>query len=568
MQKLSRYLLFFLTFSLHASTISPAQKSKIKKPSKSPHTQTLRNAKEREKARNSIKKNSIPQKASAPKKHATKKHVAKRRRTKKLRQQKAHGSIVSPTIRTTSSTNVSNESAGQQRLRKLRDIIGQLVKQSDKQASIGIKVVLLKNNCVVYEKNADKQFIPASNTKMITAAAAYHILGPEYVYVTKLFTDKRISPHAINNLYIKGAGDPTLNETDLFELIRSLRKLGIREIRGTIIVDATVYNEQGTGPGWSRGDASLYDKAPTSGLMVNHSCIQVYVSPGATGKPPYVSVDPSTNYFKIINKARTTSKKGGGLHVIREKGNTLLIKGTISRRSKSKYYRIAVEHPHLFAGSVLESVLRKNKFIIKGKVKAGAVSSTAELLGEHRSEPLTSIVRIMMKASDNLYADALFRTMGAHSFGTPGTWIKGKQAVTEFLEKTVKLSPDEMIVLHNGSGLSHTNQVSPHSLYKLLAWVYTQSPHRAIFIGSLPIGGVDGTLRNRMKHHSVQGSVQAKTGSLTGVTSLSGYITPKTGLPLIFAVMVNRTNKSAVHYKKQLEDQLCSLLAAHAFSTY
>ncbi len=508
-----------------------------------------------------------PAKKSPTKKAPAKKAPPKRkksppkkpRRTKRKRSRTYSSSTPTPKVKGLSP---------QERLRELRRTVDKLVREADKKASVGVKVVLLKNNSTVYEKNANELFKPASNTKLITAAAAFHILGPQYRFKTTLFTDRKVGAHAINNLYIRGSGDPTLTDKDLATLARRLRSQGISEIKGDIIVDASRFNMQGTGPGWRTGDGAIYDKAPTGALMVNHSCIRVRVKPSrVVGKRPIVTLYPHTPYSRIQNNAQTRAKtKGRSIHVLRGVNNKIIVRGSVSKKSASKFYRIAVEHPHRYAGQVLAAVLKKNKLFFTGKVKTGRVPKSAKFLAEHTSNKLSTIIRYMMKASDNLYADAIFRAMGAQMYGAPGTWTKGKLAVNSFLKNTVGMNTST-IIIKDGSGLSHKNKVSPNHFIKLLTWVYTKSPHKESFIASLPIGGVDGTLRNRMKHRSTKAAVKAKTGSLSGVTSLSGYITPKTGLPLIFVIMVNRTHKSAVIFKRKLEDQLCKLLAAHAFST-
>ncbi len=473
----------------------------------------------------------------------------------------------SKTLRGTHPVTTPHEVSTQKWLRNLHTIIDKLVHEVDKKASVGVKVVLLKNNHIIYEKNAQQLFKPASTTKLITSAAAYHILGPDYRFTTKLYTDKKYSPHCINNLYIKGSGDPTLKVEDMNAMVNNLKRIGIREIRGNIIVDATYFDEQGTGPGWHIEDANHY-QAPTSGLMVNHSCIRVHVKPSQIfGQHPFVFIDPQTSYIKMINRAQTHVKTDDKtLQIKRKENNIIIVAGPILRYSKLKQYSIAIEHPSIFAGHVFKQQLTK-KIIFRGKVLTGTLSNEAHFLVKHSSQPLKTIIRQLMKTSDNLCADALFRAMGAQKYGVPGTWAKGQQAINDFLKNTVGISLESM-VLYDGSGLSHKNQISPDHFCKLLTWVYATSPHKNSFITSLPIGGIDGSLRNRLKYWSTKGSVQAKTGTLNGVTALSGYIIPKRGLPFIFVIMVNCKEKSALNYKKSLEDELCKLLAFHATGTF
>ncbi len=558
----------------------------IGRPSKRTTTPTLskkeqqRLALERARIRDAIRKefhsNSAPsrKKTPSPQKPATKKPVRKappkkKVPTKKAPQKKRPAPQKPTRIPIRRPNKKKTELSAHQKLVQLRRTIDKLAHEADKHTSIGVKVHLLANHSTVYEKNAGKLFKPASNTKLITAAAAYHILGPSYRFRTTLFTDKKINSKTINNLYIRGSGDPTLTDKDLTKMVKHLKAQGITEIRGNIVVDHTLFNSQGTGPGVRKADGALYDKAPTSALMCNHSCVRVTVTPTKiVGRKPHVAVSPHTSYITVNNNARTRTKtQGRSLHIVRGENNVITIKGVISKRSKPKTYRIAVKHPSRFTGHVLKQVLKQQGISVHGKVISGKVPKFATYLTEHASKQLSGIITFMMKASDNLYADAIFRAMGAHRYGAPGTWTKGKRAVEEFLKDKVGLNPTEFTI-NDGSGLSHKNRIAPKHLCQLLMWEYTKSPHKESFIASLPIGGVDGTLRNRMKHHSTRTHVKAKTGSLSGVTSLSGYITPKTGLPLIFVIMVNRSNKSAVVFKRKLEDQLCKLLAAHAFSAH
>ncbi len=449
----------------------------------------------------------------------------------------------------------------------LKESLDNLAKTADKKTALGIKVTSLKHNATIYQKNPDQVLIPASTTKVFTGAAALKILGPEATFETQLYTDKQLGPHKIHHLYIKGGGDPTLATKDLESLVHQI-KTPISEIKGDIIVDASIFDQQNIGPGWNKKDGLIYDKAPVMGLMVNHSCIRVRVTPSRGGGRPRVTIDPDSSFARIENKARTVLQaKKNALHVFYRTDGTVVVTGKIARNSKQKHYRIAIDRPDMYAGHVLLSLLKKHKIICKTRISKGMVSSDAKLLARHTSEPVSEIVRLMMKPSDNLYADALFKKIGAVAYGAPGTWAKGKKAVEHFLVNVVKM-PIDTLALNDGSGLSHTNRISPTHLSTFLTWIYKESPFRDYFIDSLPISGVDGTLRKRMRNRIAQSKIKAKTGNLPGITGLAGYITPPQGEPLVFVIMINRGNKSAVAYKRKFEDKICTLLAAHAFSTF
>lgn len=451
----------------------------------------------------------------------------------------------------------------------LTQAINNLVKPADRKAAVGIKIVSPKNDYCLYQKNPDQLFIPASNTKLFTAAAALDILGPEFRFETRLLTDQQSSTQKIGNLYLQGGGDPSLETAHLEEMVKKLKARGIREIKGNIIIDASIFDSNSTGPGWSKGDGPIFDKSPVNGLMLNHCCLTVHVKPARIpGHKPSISLDPAVGYITIENKARTTiTAKKHSLHVSRSSKNEkkIIITGTIATKSKPKAYLIVLDNPHVYAAHVLMLLLKKHGVHCRGSILVGKTPKKAAILSHHYSEPVSTLVRSVMKSSDNLYADALYKRMGALTFGEPGTWGRGKKAVDAFLLNEVGL-PTSKVDLYDGSGLSHANRVSPNAMAYLLSWTYKKSPYKNIFIDSLPVSGIDGTLRHRMRHKLVHARVKAKTGSLSGVSSLAGYITPKNGSPLVFVIVVNRKNKSAVEFKRKLEDHLCTLLAAHAFS--
>ena len=213
--------------------------------------------------------------------------------------------------------------------------IQRLLNKTDKKTIVGIKVLSLPDHKILYEKNADRTFVPASNMKFVTSEAAFHILGPQFRFTTQVVSDKPISNGKLDTLYVKGSGDPSLSIKDLEKLVRRLKSLGIKEIRGNIIVDHSCFNNQGTGPGWRTGDLHIFQKAPTSGLMVDHSCIRVRVQPArAAGRRPSVFVSPQTPAIRILNKAQTQRRaKKNGLRVLSGPNNTIIVKGTIAQRS-------------------------------------------------------------------------------------------------------------------------------------------------------------------------------------------------------------------------------------------
>ncbi len=444
--------------------------------------------------------------------------------------------------------------------------LDKLVDENKKKASIGIKVTTLDTKRTLYQKNADTLFIPASNTKLFTAGAALHILGPSFRYETVLFTDRLYTAARISSLYVKGAGDPTLLSKDLEKAARTLREKGIKEIRGNIVIDISIFDAQPTALGWAPGDGPIFDKSQLGGFIVDHSCITVRVKPAhAPGRKPLVSVEPFNDLITIENKAQTTTHaEKQAIHTFLTPGNKLIVTGKIALKSTQKFYRIALHNPELFAAHTLRAHLKKQGIILRGKIVAGRVPPKAQVLVRHYSKPAETIIKTMMKKSDNLYADTLFKTIGARVYGAPGTWEKGRRAVENFLTRTMKL-PVNRYFLNDGSGLSRLNKVSPTALVEFLTAMYQTSTFKKQFIESFPISGTDGSLRLRMQHKTTKGKILAKTGSLSGVSSLSGYLTLPGGKHLAFASMTNRSKGSAFSFKQTLEDKLCSLLTTGLF---
>jgi D-alanyl-D-alanine carboxypeptidase/D-alanyl-D-alanine-endopeptidase (penicillin-binding protein 4) len=474
----------------------------------------------------------------------------------------------SPLRKRTSHRNHGSLQLAQRRIGALvvANNIHKVAQNATKKASVGVKIVSLKTGKILYQINQDKLFTPASNTKMFTAAAAYHILGPHHRFDTELLTNKQLSLTRLDNLYIKGSGDPTLTAQDLEKLVLALKARSIKEINN-LVIDSSIFDTSTSAPGWTPGDGPIFDKSPVGGLIVNHSCISVRVKAAKiVGHKPIVFLDPAQSVM-IENKAKTVgSGNKSSLHVTITKNNTIVVTGTIAKGKKQKYYRFAVAQPHVFAGHALLDLIKKHKISCRGKLLIGKTPVGARVLAHHQSEPTHAIIRYMMKHSDNLYADALFKKMAFVAYGSPGSWEKGRSAVMSFLKKTG--IPVDGFIVNDGSGLSHANKISPNHLSAFLQWIYSSAPWKGDFMDTLPISGVDGTLRHRMKNTSSHAKVKAKTGTLRGVSSLSGYITPQKGEPFLFVIFANRKNKSAIEFRRKLEDQISTLLAAHAFSSF
>ncbi len=445
--------------------------------------------------------------------------------------------------------------------------IEKVIRSVDPDVHAGIEVVSLQDDERLFQRNENQLFVPASSLKVITGAAALHILGVDFRFETKLFTDGKKRKHEIKgNLYIKGSGDPELSLHSLEELVFALKLQGIQRIEGNIYIDISDFDEIAQGPGWMWDEGAVFFNSPLSALTVNHSCIDIWVRPNAKlDNAPTVYIRPRTDYVRIYSDALVSSQENT-LSVKRRwmtKENIIDISGKIPSSAEPFYAAIPIEAPHFYTAFVFKELLSKNGIGYSGEIDIKNVPEAATVMASFSSRPLSQIVEQMMKESDNLIADMLFKKMGQVRFGGPGTWQKGTRAVRDFLVEQVGLDV-ERIVIMDGSGLSRYNLISPHHLVESLLWMKKQFSCSSEFCASLPISGIDGSLTDRMQDPSIKGKIRAKPGTMTGISSLSGYATTQDGDDLAFSIMLSGFTKSQEEYKAQIEDKICTVLVSHS----
>ena len=428
--------------------------------------------------------------------------------------------------------------------------LNRIVASVDPNVRVGLEVVSLKNGLVLYQKDQNKLFLPASTLKTFTAAAALSILGVDYRFETHLYIDG-------NDLYLKGSGDPSLTLDDLNNLAFQLKLQGIHEIEGDLIVDHSEFDDVSLGPGWMWDDGSSVDA-----LTVNRNCIDLWIRPAASlSLPPLILLDPETDYVSVSNRALTEKK--GALKISKRfvtKEKRIEIGGNIRLNASPEKYSVAVDAPNLYAGYLLKQCLQAQGIDLKGHVRTGLTPQLAKSNACHPSSPLSVLVETMMKNSDDLYASCLFKKLGAYTQGAPGTWEKGARAVRAFLSKEAGLNVHHFTFV-DGSGESRYNLISPHQMVQFLTWVHKQFAFAPEFLTSLPISGTDGTLKTRMC--AIKGKVRAKTGCMTGVSTLAGYIVTETGEWLAFSFCAEGILGSTDSFKTQLEDTLCQALSEY-----
>jgi len=433
-------------------------------------------------------------------------------------------------------------------------------------AKIGVAVIDVESGNTLYAKNAALLLNPASNVKLVTTAAALAMLGPEYRWRTVAYADAPVHNGELRGrLYLRGTGDPTLVVEDLWRLASDLYAQGLRKVSGELAVDDTFFDAERVGPGFEQKNEDAAYRAPNGALSLNYNAVGVHVLPGpADGAPARVVIDPQTPYFTIVNEARTIAAGRTALTVeTREDGDHTLVavRGRIRLKDPGQVILRRVAHPDLYTAWAFRELLARRGIKVTGEVVRAAVPTTARALSAHASQPLGVAVRDVNKRSNNFMAEQILKTLGAETGGRPGTWQKGIEAVSAYLEK-VGIARGEY-KMTNGSGLYDSNRFTPAQLAALLRSAAKDFRYAADFVGSLALAGADGTIGHRMEGSLAERFVRAKTGTLAGVSCLAGYAGAPGKTPLAFAVLMNGLPDPGTPVARKAQDAIAEALVAY-----
>jgi serine-type D-Ala-D-Ala carboxypeptidase/endopeptidase (penicillin-binding protein 4) len=427
-------------------------------------------------------------------------------------------------------------------------------------ASVGCRVLALPGGEVLYERNPDLSLTPASNMKLLTSAAALAILGPEYTYSTRVLATSPVKNGTLRgDLILKGGGDPVLERPQLVELAVAIKGAGVKKVSGKLIVDDSRYVPDRLGDGWSWDDESYYYQPQISALTVDRNVATLDILPGKKpGDAAEVRIAPIPNYFDLLQRP-TTGVAGSGRTVdwTRERArNAVRVTGSIAVDAEPLRERqVTMEEPQRFAGTLFRQELRRAGVAVKGEVSDGSTPPTALLLTERKSPPVRDIVKLFNKPSDNLVGELLLREIGLNAKGK-GDAASGGSAIREWLES--KGLDVRGLRMNDGSGLGRRNLVTARLVSELLK-ASEDEPWAPVWRDSLPLSGKDGTLRNRMKGTAAEGRISAKTGTLGGVSALSGFVTTTEGRRLVFSLLENNFPPSVT--PKAVEDEVGVALA-------
>lgn len=439
----------------------------------------------------------------------------------------------------------------------------------------GISVRKAEDGAILYSNLGMIRLRPASNMKLLTGAAAMSVLGPNYTFSTDVLTDGQIRGDTLmGNLYIRGKGDPTLLEKDLVHFARQLKELGIRNISGALLGDDRWYDAERYSQDLNWSDEHSYVGSQISALTLSPNedydtgTVIVEVSAGAkVGASPTIKLIPQTDSVEIHNAVKTVaSGKTKTVSVEREHGsNRIFVTGQVPVGAKKVRSWVAVWEPGVLVLDVFKKALEVEGIRLGGKTELAKkpLPASATVLVSKKSMPVEDLFIPFMKLSNNGLAEVLVKEMGKVRLGE-GSWKAGLRVMEEELKGLGMRT--ETMVLRDGSGMSHKNLVPADELTTLLVEIQDE-PWFPAFKKSLPIAGepgrmVGGTLRNRMADVRAKSSVMAKTGSITGVSSLSGYVTAADGTELVFSILINNYVKGPV---SPIEDAIVKVLSELRF---
>jgi serine-type D-Ala-D-Ala carboxypeptidase/endopeptidase (penicillin-binding protein 4) len=452
---------------------------------------------------------------------------------------------------------------------QLPDNISSIIERAaGRRAYWGIEVADARTGEALVRHNAERLFVPASNTKLVVASAAAHYLDPDFRYRTTIYATGPVQNGVLRgDLVIYGRGDPTISgryQKTIFSIWEafadSLAAHGVQRIEGSVIGDESYFDTDYVRGDWESYDLLWWYGAPVSALGFNDNSIDFTVTPGAAGKPATVTAQPESGFFTLVNRSRTVAAKSEyTLDFTRVAGtDTIVVYGEIPLDAAKRTENFAVVDPARYAVTVLRETLQKKGIatsvptirVLRDSATSAQHLRNATVVFEHRSVPLAQIIGPVLGNSQNWFAEQLLKTIAREKSGT-GSWDNGLTLERRFLIDVVGADSGGFR-LRDASGLSSANLVTPHTFVQILKYMAT-APRMKPALDALPISGAPtGSMRTRLT--DLGGRVAAKTGSIGNVDSLSGYITTNSGRRLVFSIVANNTGSSSAAVRALIDD--------------
>jgi len=442
---------------------------------------------------------------------------------------------------------------------------------------VGVCIVNLASGRTVFARGEDVPLTPASNQKLFTTAAAIVTLGGDYSFRTDIYARGKMSGGVLDgDLILRGGGDPNIaarfcdgEATSVpGQWAERLKEAGLARVKGDIVVDDTLFDRQRVHPDWPRDQLDNYYCAEVSALNFNENVATVSLVPGrAEGRPVQARLDPVTSYIKVINEVRTTAFKTRNSVMFSRPGgnNTFRFSGRLFADGKPRAYAKTVRDPASYLATIFREELGAHGVAVEGSVRLtgetpGDDTRGLRLLLTHAS-PMAPTVVVTNLHSHNLFAECLFKLVGAERYGK-GSFESGGKAVTECLRK-LRIATDGFVA-SDGSGLAKSNRATARQIVGVLGAMYKDKNHRDLFLESLGVGGVRGrTMQKRLREEPYKGRVFGKTGYIWSVSALSGYVFSVEGRVYAFSILFNGFGNRGNARMKRLQDDVCRVLVTN-----
>ena len=419
----------------------------------------------------------------------------------------------------------------------------------------------LSKDRLLYSKNSKLLLHPASNQKILTTLAALNFLDSNYTFNTEVFYQGNITDSTLNgNIFIRGGGDPEFKINDLDSLVYHIKQLGIRSINGNLYGDVSMFDSVYWGKGWMWDDNPYAFSPYLSPLIVEKSVSKIFYSPGLIGEPAKIKVYPESDFYNITNTSVTIKEDTSDFNITRDwinNNNDILVNGTISYKSKPDSVFRNISKPAEFFLTLLKEKMLANGITFNGLTDTLTLPQNVTHIYT-RKQPIDTVLFYMNKDSDNLNAEMVLRTLGHKYFGKRCSAEDGLKMVDSLVLQT-GLKPKNYRYV-DGSGLSFYNLISVELLIEVIKSTYKGKPaFFKRFYHTLPVAGIDGTLKNRLKSIGIKNNLRAKTGTLSGVSCLTGILKSKKGDNILFSIMIQNYVKSA-RTARQMQDRICNFI--------
>lgn len=422
-----------------------------------------------------------------------------------------------------------------------------------------LAMLILEGEREVFSLNAEKLMVPASLTKIVTAGAVLNAFMLNKKFETNLYSS------ANGNLCLKGGGDPSFVSEKMWYLVNELKRAEVQSVSGDLVVDSSRFDDEFIDIGRDSVRVDRAFDAPVSASSFNWNSVNIFVRPGnKKGDPAKVFLDPENDYLELVNKAHTGAKGSSKtIAVSRMKSgdrDKIILSGSIAEEAEEVVVYKSISNPNLWIGSHLKQFLKQRGIEVKGKVRVGQCDVNAIKVATVQSKSLNEMISDMLKFSNNFVAEMLAKNLAAEKNPlAPAKMKDGIEEIKKYLDGLEFKRTD--YVLENVSGLTRENRFTARQLARVLISIRNDFLTFPEFLAGLPIAGVDGTLKNRMKNKNVDSVVRAKTGYLDGVVGLAGFVGRKNKPPLVFVFMFNGKYEKGTMARPLFDDFINNLKA-------